>query len=191
VKNYLPKLSILLLLGFLLGVSACTAETYEDPPNDLSVSDLVGTWETRYGKDRIDIITIREDGMFQQFYENKKTNYRFTTNWDPLRLENLSNRSVYIHFEHGRYYSAGEEIAELDGMGNPCPKELPNCYFGTHPRAFFDPYSGIDVEMMNELVVTIRKKPNGEIIFHHMWTSSDGGFALIGGESEIFHRVNE
>ncbi len=40
------------------------------------------------------------------------------------------------------------------GMGIPCPKELPNCYFGTHPRVFFDPYAGIDVEMMNELILT-------------------------------------
>ncbi len=41
-EKILIKLSILLFLGFLLGVSACAADTYEDPPNDLSVSDLVG-----------------------------------------------------------------------------------------------------------------------------------------------------
>jgi hypothetical protein len=191
VKKILLKLSIFLLLGFLLGISACTAGTYDDPPSDLSVSDLVGTWEARYGKDITDKITIREDGMYQQLYENKRTGYRYETSWDPFRIEYLSNRSIYIHLEHGRYFSAGEETAELNGMGIPCPKEFPGCYFGTHPRVFFDPYTGIDVEMLNELVLTIRKKPNGEIVFHHIRTSSDGGFAIIGGESDIFHRVNE
>ena len=141
--------------------------------------------ETRYGKDITDTITIREDGKYQQFYENKNTNYRYKTSWDLVRIENLSNRGVYIHLEHGRYYSAGEEIAELDGMGIPSPKELPNCYFGTHPRVSLI-LTRDDVEMMNELILTNRKKPNGEIISHHMWTSSDRGFAVIGREVKSF-----
>ena len=129
MKKYLSKLTIYLLLGFLLGVSACTARNYEDPPNDLSASDLVGTWEARDGKDITDTITIREDVKYQQFYENRYSNYRFTTNWDLLRIEYLSNRSIYIHLEHGRYFSAGEEIAGIGRNGSTLPKRIAQLIF--------------------------------------------------------------
>jgi hypothetical protein len=96
VKKDIQTLSVLFPLVFLLSLSACTAETYGNPLKDFTAKELVGVWEARYGEDRIDQITIREDGLYQQIYENKRTNYRFETGWHPLRLEKVSNGSILI-----------------------------------------------------------------------------------------------
>jgi hypothetical protein len=175
-----------ILIISLVGIS-CTASDYKNPPLSLQESDLLGLWETHYGQHQTDSLILRDDGTYKQTFTN--TDYTFETDWNQWWLDYFPDGRVYIHFDQGRYYLYGIRIAELDGLGDPCPIDFPDCYWGNHPRIFYDPYAKEGVEMPNELVLTIRVDTQGEIIFHHMWVSSDQGFAIIGGQSELFRRV--
>ena len=89
-----------------------------------------------------------------------------------------------------RYYLEGIYRAERDGMGDPCPDELPDCVWDKSPFYFYDPIARETVYMIGELVLNIRSDSSGEIIMQHMWTSSDRGFPLIGAQSEIFKKIH-
>jgi hypothetical protein len=45
--------------------------------------------------------------------------------------------------------------------------------------------------MLDELVLEVRQTSRGELLLHHLWLTGDRGFALIGGQSELYQRVNE
>jgi hypothetical protein len=188
------KIYMLFVLGISMimisiGVTACSPK-YTNPPQSLQDLDLVGTWQTSYEEGRVDTIIIEANGIYRQKYIDKNTNYVYETDWNSWRIENNPNGSIYIHFSGGRYYLAGIRIAELNGKGDPCPSDLPDCISGNNPRIFYDPYSKSNVEMLNELVLTVRTDSHGNFVLNHMWTSSDRGFAILGGETEIFHRVD-
>ena len=191
-KDYLIRFSIFLLV--FLGVSlACmaTASGYENPSKDMKESDLVGVWETHYGKNTTDTITILDDGIYKQKYQDTSNSYVFETDWSPYWLENRPDGSVYIHFEGGRHYSAGEKIGELDGISMFCSSSPSTCPTGSDPWLFYDPYGEAFVEMKKELILTIRTDYDGNTVFHHLWMNGgDAGFAIIGGQRDIFHRVD-
>lgn len=180
--------AIVSLLIPILSMAGC-APSYSNPKQPLQGMDLAGVWETKYGKNEVDRITIREDGTFKQTYQDSQTDYKFETPWNSWWLEYLPDGNMYIHLEGGRNYSAGIRKAELDGMMEPCPTEQPNCGRNNLARAFWDPYTGKGVEMPGELLLTVRVDSSGNLIFHHMSTSPDGGFAIIGGEADIFRRI--
>jgi hypothetical protein len=182
-KDAFFVIGILILIS--TGIVAC-APSYKNPPQSLQKSDLVGTWQTKYRKNEVDTITIRENGTYQQKYINKDINYVFETGSRSWWLENRPDGSIYAHFSGGRYYLEGIETAEMDGKNIFCSSPSHDC----NPWQFYDPYANVDIEMVNELVLTIRVDTRGEIVFHHLWTSSDRGFAIIGGETEIFRRVS-
>jgi hypothetical protein len=175
-----------ILILFSTGTAACAA-AYKNPPKSLQKSDLVGVWQTKYGKNEVDTITIGGDGSYQQKYINEDWNYIYETGWRSWRLENRPDGSIYVHFSGGRYYLEGIRRGELDGRGDFCP---PDCNSGFDPFPFYDPYANVDIEMVNELVLSVRADTRGNIVFHHMWTSSDEGFPIIGGGTEIFRRVD-
>lgn len=189
-KNHYFRITLFYIV-ILGGVFACTASSYGNPPRNLQESDLIGIWEVQYDNNSIDKLIIREDGTYKQQYQNMDTNYVFESGWSPFWIEKISDGRVYIHFEGARYYSSGERIAELDGMGDPCPTDTPNCISGNSPRRFYDPYGKDDVEMVKELVLTIRVDSDGNIVFHHLWTSIDRGFAIFGGQADIFRRIDD
>ena len=171
---------IFLAITFLAVGLACSYSGLMNPDLGLSRSDLIGTWETSYGKGITDQIQIREDGTYKQIYTNTKIDYSFETGWNEWHLEAFSDGRVWIYLEGGRYYFAGKSIGELDGGGD---------YIGSHPRTFWDPYDlNFTVEMVDRLVLAVRVDSKGKIILHHMWTTPDRGFAIIGGESEVFQR---
>lgn len=189
MKKHVLFLGVILVILVLVGVSGCSRK-YINPPQYFQESDLSGTWQTNYEEGRVDTITIEANGTYQQKYIDKKLDYSFETGWNSWWIEDKPDGSVYIHFTGGRYFLAGKRIAELDGKGDPCPNELPDCISGNSPRIFHDPYSDTDVEMVDELVLSVREDSREKLVLHHMWTSSDRGFAIYGGEIEVFHRVN-
>ena len=190
MRKYLVSLLAPLLLVILGWIWGCKAN-FGNLPRDLEESDLVGVWEASYGRNRTDRLIIKEDGTYKQTFEDRETNYAFETDWNPWRLEELPDGRVYIHFDEGRYYPAGVRIAELDGMGDPCPTNLPDCISGNNPRPFYDPYTKDSIEMLKQLVLTIRVDSRGEPFFHHMWTSTDRGFALLGGRTDVYRRIDD
>ena len=184
------RLATFLLFSILLLIPACGVP-YHKPPKDLNETDLVGTWQARYGKGRIDKITIRGDGTFKQVYQDVHANYSFETLWNTWWLEQDEDGRILIHFQGGRYYPAGIEKAELEGQREPCPSELPDCYWNNTPDSFYDPFGKVYITMVGELILNIREDASGDLLFHHMWLSGDRGFALIGGEEDIFRRIDE
>lgn len=181
-------ISLVWIVLILAVPSACNA-TFDNPPVDLQTSDLVGTWETRYGGGRVDRILIREDGTYKQIYYDKRNNYSWETPWNKWSLEKLPDGNMRLHLQGGRYFLAGIEVAERDGLGPPCTAEYPNCGWDLSPELFYDPFEEQLIEMVNELALNIRMV-SSELILHHVWTSGDRGFAIFGGEQEIYRRVN-
>jgi len=178
------------VLFFLFATSNLTscASYYRNPSQDLLETELEGTWEAHYGMNRIDRITIRKDGTFTQTYEDEQTNYQFKTNWNSWWLEYLDDGSVYIHLKGGRFYPAGIRIAELEGMDDPCPNQIPpDC--NQFSRSFWNPYSGKPLRMPGELVLIVKVDLSGELVFHHMMQSPDVGIAIFGGDIAIFHKI--
>jgi hypothetical protein len=185
---------VLFIIGVLSllisgGLSACSS-SFTNPPKTFQESDLVGTWQTSYEKNETDTLVIADNGTYQQKYVDQNTKYSFVTNWNSWSLEKNPDGSIYVFLSGGRYYVEGVRIGELNGRGDSCPSNLPACISGSSPRIFYDPYSKENIEMVNELVLNIRYDSRGNMFLHHMWTNSDRGFAIIGGETEFFRRAN-
>jgi len=174
-----------------MAASMACSVPFQAPPVSLQMKDLEGTWEVQYYKDSRDVLILRGDGVYKQLYQKTADPpYRFETPWKPWSLEPQSGGGFRVHLEGGRYYLAGIRIAELDGMGDPCGDSLPECGWSKLPRPFYDPYAREWIEMVNELVLTVVSDRKGNLLLHQMWTTSDAGFPLIGGEKEYFRRVD-
>ncbi len=186
MKNELIRYLILFTCISYLS-AGCTAG-YKNPPKDIDGFSLIGTWRTEYGGHQIDTIVISDDRTFIQRFEDTKNDYLFETEGEWY-LERLSDGSVYLHLVNGRYYVAGITRAERDGRGLPCTQEFPDCWWENEPFLFYDPYSDRFVEMVDKLVLTIRVDYTGNIVLHHLCTSSDGAFAIIGYEKDIFYKM--
>ncbi|OGO40819.1 MAG: hypothetical protein A2W36_05860 [Chloroflexi bacterium RBG_16_58_14] len=180
----LSKLIPILFLATACGVS------FENPPDNLQESDLVGVWEAHYGSRGTDWMIIRADGTYQQIYDNSREDYFYKSPRNKWWLERLTNGLIRIHLSGGRYYLAGIDIGEREGLGPVCPPDDPDCFWENQPEVFYDPFAKESIEMVGELVLNVQLDKNGNLILHHMWTSSDSGFAIIGGEEEIFRLVD-
>ena len=180
---------ILLVLALLLA-SGCRAP-YSNPVETFKESDLAGTWEAHYSERRFDKLILRADGTFKQVYQdNTVKGYVYETPWNKWWMERFPDGRARLHLQGARYYLDGIHQAELEGMEPPCSSDHPDCWGGSQPppRSFYDPISQELVKMIKELVLNIRSD-SGKIILMHMWSGSDGGYAIIGGESEEFRRV--
>jgi hypothetical protein len=151
----------------ILLVSACSAG-FESPPPDLEDADLAGTWVTHYTRHTTDELVLRFDGTFKQRYADSSEPYVFETPWNGWWLARLPNGLIRVHLDGARYFLASPEIVSL---------------------GLYDPFAREFVHPVRELILSVRVESDGELILHHMWTSGDGGFALIGGDKEVFHRI--
>jgi hypothetical protein len=173
----------------------CLEAPYSPPPSTFQDSDLVGTWETRYTgwpAGDIDRLTFREDGTFRQVYQNfRLKDYVYETQWSEWWLERFPDGRVRVHLQGARYYASGITIAELEGLGMPCPTSQPGCTGEPRlpPYPFFDPFAREYLHMERELVLNVRVDSAGELLLHHMWFHSDRGFAVAGCEADHFRRV--
>ena len=186
MRNQREFVVAVLCLSLAIGCKA----GYADPPAGLQSDDLLGTWEVGYGNDAVDKLILRGDGTFKQLFIQPAQDYVFQTEGNTWWIEQIPSGEVRVHLSGARYYSAGIRIAEHGGMGDPCPADLPACGWDKLPRYFLDPFVGAPVEMVDKLVLSVRLDTAGDLLMHHMWIDRDRGFALIGGESEIFRRAN-
>lgn len=163
-RNAWLTIALLLLMLLLLPVT-CQAP-YSNPPATFQDSDLVGTWEAHYWEGDVDRLVIKPDGSFKQIY--RKGDYVYETPWNKWWVERLPDGRARLHLDGARYYLIWVERGDY---------------------LFHDPIGNESIKMIGELVLEIRRLSSGEIILHHMWDSSDRGFAIIGGEAEMFRRV--
>jgi len=185
----LRRLLPILVLTVVVWPSCCISllphlgQPYSDPPAGLRCSDLVGTWEARYGRQGVDRLTLSDDGTFRQTYQDWIVEgYSYETPANEWWLERSDDGRVRLHLQGARYYLAGISMAEQDGMRPPGP-------WGTVPFSFYDPVAEDFLHMVGELVLNIRNDSADELVLLHMWTDSEGGFAIIGGNREEFRRV--
>ena len=174
----------------LVYLEACTSD-FLNPPVDVEISELEGTWVAEYGSGVRDTVTIKSDGTFKQVFENHKKNYIYDSGWQKWTLQQVSKDFTYLHLNGGRYYIEGIPIGEAQGKKNlerPCLGN--DCTWGLSPRVFYDPFTDTTTQMVDELILVPVKDKNG-LILHHIWTSSDRGFAIIGRNREVFYKVQE
>jgi hypothetical protein len=187
MKNTVFYLVLFLSLSYLTSCAPPAQPT--NPPPSLKISDLEGVWATHYSLGTTDTIIINSDGTFQQVFEDSHEEYLFDSGWSQWTLEKLPNGTVRLHLHGGRYYLDGISLAETNGRKNPdhpCLEE--DCTWGLKPRSFYDPFTDEPVQMVNELILVILVDARGNLILHHIWTSSDRGFLLIDKDREIFYR---
>lgn len=171
----------------------CAEAPFWPPASDLEESDLVGTWEARYGS-RVDTLILKGDGTFKQVYRDPTArDYAYETGWNEWRLERFPDGRIRLHLEGARYYIGGISLGELDGYTYPGPKGGPDSSGepGGVPWLFIDPFTRDDLEMVRELVLTVRVDSARELLLHHMSYTSDEGFSLSGCQRRHFRRVDE
>jgi hypothetical protein len=164
-----------------LVVSGCSSNL-ANPPQNLTLMDLVGKWTASYSPDKIDSINIDADGNFTQIYENTHIKYVFKSEKNQLALEKLTNGIIRLHLPGGRYYLEGISVAETNG------RSVSNEPLGLKYSPFYDPFANTAVKMVDELILVVKVDTKGNLILHHMWTSSDRGFLIFNADREIFYR---
>ncbi len=169
----------------------CAEAPFMPPDAETAESDLVGTWESRYGRS-VDTLLIRPDGTFKQVYQDGyASGYVYETPWSEWWLERFPHGRLRVHLQGARYYIDGISIGERDGYTYLGPKRDPDTSSEPEglPWLFYDPFSGDHFEMVRELVLTIRVDSSGELLLHHMSYTSDEGFSLSGCQRRHFRRV--
>ena len=177
--------------GYLASVVRCFEVPYEGPPSDFEESDLVGTWEVHYMEWGTDTLVLRADRTFKQVYQDRTDDYSFETPWNEWWLETMRDGAVRLHLEGARYYPDDILIAELDGLGLPCPESEPDCWEGLElpPYGFYDPVQNDTAFMVGELVLNVRRDSSGQLLLLHMWTAADEDFGVFACQSGEFRRV--
>lgn len=178
-------------LGIILATASCTGEGLA-PSRDVTEADLEGIWIADYGAGTSDKIELAANGLFQQEFLDVRHDYRFATGWRGWRLERYEDGYLQVHLKGARYFLEGIERAEADGRIDPTDPCLTptDCDWGLRPFAFYDPFRQELMHMVGELVLIVRTDSGGNLMLHHVWTSGDRGFALIGGEQEVFRRIS-
>jgi hypothetical protein len=167
---------VLVLLRAAMG--HCPEAPYQVPPGTFQDSDLVGTWEARYGRS-VDRLAIKAGGTFTQVYEDHyRADYIYETGWNEWWVERLGDGRIRLHLQGARYYADGVTVAEVEGPDDP------------FPRRFFDPVTDEAVDVRGKLVLNVRTDSSGELLLYHLWSYSDEGFALFGCERDLFHRID-
>jgi hypothetical protein len=146
----------------------CVLEApYDNPPENLEESDLVGTWEARYMEWGVDRLVLRSDGTFKQVFRKTYCHDCISeTEWNEWRVERFPDGRVRLHLEGARYY--------------PQPTVA----------GYWDPVADELVQPMLELVVNVRVDSAGNLLLLHMWPEADHGFAILGCEGDQFNRVD-
>jgi len=144
----------------------------------------VGTWQTNHDEIGADRLIIKEDGTFKQIYEERVAYilrlYSYETPWNHWWVERFPDGRARVHLQGARYFYAGKTIADLEGMG-----------FGPDPLPwlFYDPFGDEYLLMVGKLVLNVRADPRDQLLLHHMFFSTDGGFGMTGCQEQYFRRI--
>jgi hypothetical protein len=178
------------VLGVVLVVASCTSKGV-NPAGSVAETDLAGIWTANYGDGLSDRLELQANGLYRQEYAEANGDYRFDSGWRTWSLDTDEDGITRVHLDGARYFLEGTERAEADGLidpKNPCLTPT-DCDWGLRPFPFYDPFSGELMHMVGELVLIVRADSRGQLILHHVWTSADGGFPIIGGDREVFKRI--
>lgn len=169
----------------------CSEAPFSSPEPGFEQSDLVGTWEARYGS-RVDTVILKGDGTFKQVYRDATArDYVYETPWKEWRLERFPDGRIRLHLQGARYYIRGITIGELRGItGGGADKDVhPTREPGALPYPFYDPFGREHLHMVGELILTVRVDSSAEFLLHHMTYSSEEGFGMIGCQTKHFRRI--
>jgi len=181
--------SVVILAVLLVFVLNSCGAPWTNPGDSFRDDDLVGTWRASYPGGGVDLLIMAANTTFQQEYrDGVQKAYVFKSPTDKWWTERLPDGLLRLHLQGARYYEIGIEFAEQNGRGW-CSSTEVDCRRDQEPYPFYDPFAHATVYMLDELVLEIRQTSRGELILHHLSTNVDGGFALIGGESDIYQRV--
>ncbi len=139
------------LLISLLGLTICACicgsgdqSAWVEEPRG---SDLVGVWEADYSlADGIEILIFREDGTYQQVYEDHD-GYLYVSSWNGWTVSQGADGRVWVYLEGGRWFPHGPEVADLEGMDPSRPSQ---------PHHFYDPVTNGFITMEGRLILTAR-----------------------------------
>lgn len=170
------KWKIEAVLIFVLVITSCGGGC-GGPPKAFKESDLVGTWQANYGVDRIDTITLKADGTFQQVYR-EPSGYFYESPWNKWYVEYRSSGRIYVHLEGMRYYVFGIGLGESGGRFTTAVPKLAG-----DPKLFYDCGEDRTIEMLDKTileVVAIDSAPQGIGLGHMQIApdSSSGTFTL-------------
>ena len=140
-------------------------------PETFQESDLIGTWQSRYYPGVVtDTLILREDGTYQQIYDNDRTGDHYTSSWNRWYVEYRSSGGLYLHLEGMRYCLGTNEVCRRQGGGG-----------GSHP--YYDPCEGRSIRNMgSEVILTVRgsegsrlpgteSAPRGILLWHMRFSS--------------------
>ncbi len=187
-----------LAAGLACGLSRCAPVVrcfevpYQDPPSGFDESHLAGTWEVHYMEWGSDSLLLKADGTFKQVYQDRTQDYAFETPWNQWWVERVGDGAVRLHLQGGRYYADGILIAELDGVGLPCPKSEPDCWqdLDLPPYGFYDPVQEEIVHMVGELILNVRSDSSGQLLLLHMWPAAAEDFGVFACQMGEFRRLS-
>jgi hypothetical protein len=187
ILAFLSFLVVLIFFSINLakGITFVFQAPFADPSQSFAKTDLVGVWETHYAEG-FEKLEIKTDNTFRQIYfSNNAENNLFTEG--TWRIEEFSDGRKRIHLVGAHYFLAGWGFSLNNGLipcGDKCDTSI------TQPPFFYyDPIAGEQITQVGELILNIRMRPDGKLIMMHMWQSSDQGFALFGGNQEVFTKV--
>lgn len=86
-------------------------------PPTFKETDLVGTWVASYSLNDRDILTLREDGTYQQIYENPDAGQRYESNWQEWWVERRESGYIRLHLKGMRRCDGPTSICEREGGG--------------------------------------------------------------------------
>lgn len=144
---------------------------YEAPPPEVfKETDLIGTWQARYGTSRIDKLTLKADGTYQQLFQAPLDGYYYKSDWNKWYVE---------------YSSSGKPKLHLEKMGY-CVYFLDECEStrGGEPNSYYDFSENKRIELTDEVIlrITIDESNSRGIRLWHLQTDPDVGpefFVLV------------
>ena len=86
-------------------------------PPTFKETDLIGTWVTSYSLDDQDILTLKEDGIYQQIYDDPDAGQRYESDWQEWWIERRESGYIRLHLNGMRRAGEIEFIFNREGGG--------------------------------------------------------------------------
>jgi len=136
-------------------------------PETFQESDLIGTWQAKYGA-ATDTLILKGDGTYKQTYVRHSDGYSFESLPKRWWLERRKSGGLYLHLEGMRRCDETDELCrKWDGGGDDF--------------SYWDFCEDRYVRMPNEVVIMVTGVPQGEkpaprgIWLWHMTSSPASG----------------
>lgn len=119
-------------------------------PAAFQESDLVGTWQARYFPRAVtDTLVLREDGTYQQVYEDDLADYYYTSPWNQWYVEYRPSGGFHLHLVGMHYCLGTDEICRRESGGG-----------GSHP--YYDFCEDRTIwNMGNEIILAVTGREEG------------------------------